>query len=173
MSNLITFIQDNFVWIAGVTAAFKWTYEYAQQRKFERNKFLLDRIEKFYEIEEVQIVNKLLDWNSISITYEGKEYVINDEILENALVTHDIRSKFNPTEVMLRKIFDIYFDEIKELIILRDCDLIDHKNLKKFLAYWIETLNGNKKNKPKKLINTIHTYLDHYGYEDVLEFILI
>lgn len=173
MINIMSFLEDNFVLIGGLAAAFKWIYEYSQQRKFERNKFLLERIEKFYQIEEVQLVQKLLDWNSITITYDGKEYVITDEILSNALVTHNRKSKFTPTEVMIRKIFDIYFDELKELIILRDCGLIDHTNLKRFLEYWIDILSGDKKNKPKDFIDTLHTYLDFYGYDDVLEFVLI
>jgi hypothetical protein len=173
MINIISFIEDNFVLIGGLAAAFKWIYEYSQQRKFEKSKFLLERIEKFYQIEEVKLVNKLLDWNSITITYDGKQYVIDDEALSLALVTHDSRSKFTSTEVMIRKIFDIYFDELKELIILRDCGLIDHDNLKKFLKYWIEILNGDKKNKPKDLVQTIQNYLEFYGYEDVLEFIII
>ena len=173
MENIISYIEDNFVLIAGLAAAFKWIWEYSQQRKFEKSKFLLERIEKFNDIEEVKLVHKLLDWNSISIAYEGKEYVIDDEILINGLVTHNNRSKFNQTEVMLRKIFDIYFDELKELIILRDCGLIEHKDLKRFLKYYIDILNGDKKNKPNDFVTTIHNYLDFYGYEDVLEFIVI
>jgi hypothetical protein len=173
MVSIISFIEDNFVLIGGLAAAFKWTYEYSQQRKFEKSKFLLERIEKFYQIEEVKLVNKLLDWNNTSIYYEDKQYVIDDEILSNALVTHDNKSKFTPTEVMIRKVFDIYFDELKELIILRDCGLIDHKNLKRFLKYWVDILNGDKKNKPKELVQTIQDYLEFYGYEDVLEFIVI
>lgn len=171
MANLTSFIEDNFVLIAGLAAAFKWIYEYSQQRKFEKNKFLLERIEKFYESEDIKIVQKLLDWNGTKIQYGNKEYIIDDTILTGALETHNNKSSFNQTEVLIRKLFDNYFDELNELVILYDCGLVDGDNLKKFLRYWIDILNGEKKNKPKSLISAIDKYLEFYGYQDVKDFI--
>ena len=171
MKILISFIEDNFVLIAGLAAAFKWIYEYSQQRKFEKKKFLLERIEKFYESEDIKIVQKLLDWNEIKIQYDNKEYIIDDTILTEALETHDNKSSFNQTEVLIRKLFDNYFDELNELIILNDCGLVDGDNLKRFLRYWIDILNGEKKNKPKSLISAIDKYLEFYGYQELKDFI--
>lgn len=168
---LYHYIKDNFVLIAGVFAAFKWIYEYSQSRKFEKNKFLLERIEKFNEIEEVKLVHKLLDWNEIKIQYEGIEYIVNDDILMDALKTHDTKSNFTPVEVIIRKVFDRYFDEINEFIILCDCGLIDEINLKRFLKYWIEILNGVRNSKSELFVETIDKYIEFYGYHNIIEFI--
>lgn len=169
--SLLNWVKDNFILIAGVSAAGKWIWEYSQQRKFEKSKFLLERIEEFNSFEEVKVVNKLLDWNSIKIKYNEIEYKINDKILIEALITHNLKSEFNPTEVMIRNLFDFYFDKLNELIILRDCGLVDEKNLRRFLKYWISIMNGSKNSKSKILISRIENYLIFYGYTDVHKFL--
>jgi hypothetical protein len=116
-------------------------------------------------------VNKLLDWNSIKIKYNEIEYKINDKILIEALITHNLKSEFSPTEVMIRNLFDFYFDKLNELIILRDCGLVDEKNLRRFLKYWISIMNGSKNSKSKILISRIENYLIFYGYTDVHKFL--
>ncbi len=80
--------------------------------------------------------------------------------------------KYNEKEVIIRKVFDKYFDELNHLIILKDCDLIQESNLKKFLKYWIKILKGDKRNKPEIVITCILQYLDFYDYKEVKKFIL-
>lgn len=168
---MLKFILDNFILIAGVATAIKWVYEYSQNRKFEKNKLLLERIEKFYELNCVKQVHKLLDWNATKIEINTSMVSINDQILLEALLTHDKKSSFNPTEVYLRSIFDEYFDELNELIILSKCGLIDDKNLRKFLKYWLQILSGKKRVKPKSFFQIIDNYLTYYDYDEVKKFI--
>ena len=170
-SSIWKWIVENFVLITGVSAAVKWIWEYSEGRKFEKNKFLLDRIEKFNEQSSIQTVQRLLDWNKISIDVNGEIRVIDDEFLIGSLLTHDVKDQFTLTEVYIRQIFDDYFTGISELIILANTGLVDSVNLKKFMRYWIEILNGKNLNKPKEFSETIERYLSFYGYSDVLEFI--
>lgn len=164
-------IEENFVLITGVAASLKWIWEYSESRKFEKNKFLLERIEKFNLLDSTQTAQKLLDWNKISIKINSDTRVIDDNFLIEALKTHDEKDQFTLTEVHIRQIFDDYFTGLSELIILSQTGLVDSKNLNRFMKYWIEILNGTKKNKPIKLIGSISRYLSFYGYSDVLEFI--
>jgi len=164
-------IESDFVLIAGLATSLKWVWEYSQSRKFEKNKFLLERIEKFNNLESTQKVQKILDWNSISIEINDVKVKVDDGILVESLKTHDQKVSFDSTEVYLRQIFDDYFTGITELIILSNTGLVDKRNLKKFLKYWIDILNGKKKNKPESFVKTIENYLKFYGYTEVLEFL--
>ena len=67
--------------ITAVIGGMRWLYEYIKQRKWEKNKFLLEQIEKFQSIESTQVIEKLLDWNSIGLEIKGTYYKINDDIL--------------------------------------------------------------------------------------------
>ena len=116
-------IESDFVLIAGLATSLKWVWEYSQSRKFEKNKFLLERIEKFNNLESTQKVQKILDWNSISIEINDVKVKVNDGILVESLKTHDQKVSFDSTEVYLRQIFDDYFTGITELIILSNTGL--------------------------------------------------
>jgi hypothetical protein len=168
---MIEYLSKNLVLITAVITAIRWLYEYSQNRKFNKNKFLLEKIQEFNNLDSIKTVNRLLDWNALKIDINGVPTLVDDTILINALITHNQRSTFNQTEVYLRGIFDEYFDEIRELIILADCGLVDRKNLKRFLKYWIEILNGTKKSKSKEFIKTIDDYLTFYDFMDVKDFI--
>ena len=156
----------------GLAATSKWIYEYSNKLKWEKNKFLLEQIEKFESLESTQFVQKCLDWNSITISHNGEMLKINDEDLLNSLQTHNKKHKFTPDEVLLRKMFDDYFDNLTRLVLLSKTKLISEDNLILFLEYWFEILSGNKKNKDKKIIEQIHNYMSFYGYKTLLEFIL-
>jgi hypothetical protein len=164
-------VESDFVLIAGLATSLKWVWEYSHGRKFEKNKFLLERVEKFNILESTKKVQKILDWNAITIEINGVDTKINDSILVEALKTHDQKVIFDSTEVYIREIFDEYFTGLTELIILSNTGLVDKKNLKKFLKYWIDILNGIKKNKPESFVKTIGKYLSFYKYEEVLDFL--
>jgi hypothetical protein len=170
--NILNFLVDNSVLLLGTFAAAKGVYEYSQKRKFEKNLFLHEQMNKFFAIEEVIVVHRLLDWNATKIQYNGIDYYFDDASILAGIQTHDRKNKFNEKEVVVRKVFDRYFDELNHLIILKDCNLIDESNLRKFLRYWIDILKGNKRNKPEIVITSILQYLDFYDYKDVKKFIL-
>jgi hypothetical protein len=171
LQNIYYYILNNFVFVTGVLAGMKWVWEYSQSRKFEKNKFLYDKISEFDDLENTKFVKKMLDWNKFKIKDGLDIHFITDDILIEALTTHDKKNQFNPTEVWIRDQFDEWLDSINELIILSECGLIDKKNLKRMLKYWIDILNGTKKVKRKEFSVQIQNYLLYYGYHDVAAFI--
>ena len=164
--------MDNSVFLLGIFTLIKAVWEYSQKRKFEKDLFLHEELNKFLNIEEIQVVHRILDWNSMKVTYQGIDYYLDDTIVLEGIKTHDKKDKFTEKEVMIRKLFDRYFDELNHLIILKDCNLIDEKNLRRFLRYWIEILKGTKKNKSDMIIISIHQYLSFYDYREVKKFIM-
>jgi hypothetical protein len=171
LQNIYQYILNNFVFVTGVLTGIKWVWEYSQSRKFEKNKFLYDKISEFDDLENTKFVKKMLDWNKFQIKDGLDIHFITDDILIEALTTHDKKNQFNPTEVWIRDQFDEWLDSINELIILSECELIDKKNLKRMLKYWIDILNGTKKVKRKEFSVQIQNYLLYYGYHDVAAFI--
>jgi hypothetical protein len=169
--NLFEWIVDNFLIISGLIATIRWIWEYSQRRKFEKNKFLLERIEKFNNNPSVKKIQKILDWNSIIIEINGVEIKVNDAILIEAFKTHNEKKFYNKTEIYLREIFDDYLTGLTELIILSKTGLVDKNNLRKFLQYWLDVLNGKMKNKPKSLVNTFNNFIEYYGYSEISKFI--
>lgn len=169
---MIDFLKDNFLYITALVTGFKWVYEYSNKLKWERNKFLLDRLEIFFKDENTKNIQLILDWNKIKINYENQQYIITDEILLEALKTHDEKHSFNPTEKILRGAFDEYFDKLTEFLILVESGMISEKNFYNFMRYWIEIMNGKKRSKSKKIVDQFLKYLDFYGYDKLKYFLL-
>jgi hypothetical protein len=163
--------QANFVYIVAVVTSIRWVWEYSQSRKFEKNKFLLERYEKFSNLESTKKVEKLLDWNKITLNINNSEIIVDDSFLVESLKTHNQKAKFDFNEVYIREIFDEYFNGLTELIILSKTGLIDKKNLKKFTKYWVEIINGKNKNKPEVFVETINNYLEFYKFSEIIKFI--
>jgi hypothetical protein len=151
----------------------KWVYEYSQKIAWERNRFMLDRIEVFRQKESTKVMQTLLDWNRAKIDIDGTPTVIDDDILYGAFFTHDKKSdRYTALEFKLRKTFDEYFDDLSEFVRLIDAGLIDEKNLRLFLRYWINILNGKSNRKSKVMQEQIHRYLLHYGYDELYSFLM-
>jgi hypothetical protein len=155
-----------------VATGLKWVYEYTEKRKWEKNKFLLEQVEKFQNLETTICAEKCLDWNSATITYGSRDIKFDDKVLFDALTTHDKKHKFNQDEVTIRKIFDNYFDNLTKLIILSKSKIISEKNLILFLEYWFDILSGDSHSKNRELVEQIHSYLNFYGYTHLYDFLI-
>lgn len=168
---MIEFIKDNFLYITAIITSIKWVYEYSNKLKWEKNKFLLDRLEIFLNDKNTKNIHLILDWNKIKVNDGQETYLMDDDILFEAIQTHDIKHKFDKTEIFLRNSFDEYFDKLTEFIILAESGMISKKNLRVFLNYWFSILNGNKKSKSSKIINQFKKYMAFYGYDKLYSFI--
>lgn len=150
----------------------KWVYEYSEKLKWDKNKFLLEQIEKFQNQESTKIVQKCLDWNGFTLNYDGKSFRVNDEFLIESLKTHNFKHKFTHEEVIMRKLFDEYFDNLTKFVIFTKSNLIYEKNLILFLEYWFDILSGDAKNKDREYVEQLHTYLKFYDYTHLYNFLI-
>lgn len=164
--------QLNITILFGIITACKWLYEYQKKQKWEKNKYLIERLKDFNETPSTKQINKILNYNDgIPFILNGKEKLIDDNVVINSLITHDRKEKFTDLEYEIRNIFDEYFDNLSELIILSKCKLIDSKNIKLLLNYYIKILNGSSNYKSEKYINTLKSYLKFYDYDNLYNFI--
>ncbi len=116
-------------------------------------------------------MHTLLDWNSVSLEIGGSQVHIDDEILAGALQTHDKKNKYSSLEFDLRSVFDAYFDDLSELILLKKTGLVREKELLLYIRYWIDIMNGNKKSKKTELVDLLKNYLIFYGYQELHDFV--
>lgn len=169
------FTTENVTLIGGTLAIIKWLYETQKQRRWETNKYLIERLDEFQNKNSTITVHDILDYNSgISIQIdsdEEKEEIINDEIVIDALTTHDKKQSFTDVDVFIRDTFDEYFDNLSQLILMSECGLIDKKNLKFLLKYYIDIMNGKSNRKNDIYVLQIKNYLKFYNYDLVLKFI--
>lgn len=156
--------------IAG-SALIQWLYEYSQKLKWDKNVYLIDKIDTFQSKDSTKLMQMVLDWNAITVELNDKSKTITDKILIGAFETHDKRDEFTDLEAELRPIFDEYFDDLSRFIFLAQTKIVSEKHLRKILGYWFNILNGKAENKPKELIDAIQNYLEFYGYNDLKKFI--
>ena len=157
--------------LGSIGAAFKWIYEYSKHLKWEKNKFLLDQLEDFHSLPTTQIMETLLDWNSINVKIDEQNIFVDDDVLYDALQTHNFKHDFTKEEFKLRGVFDDYFDNLTKLVFMSKTNLVSKENLILFMGYWLDILSGRSKNKPHELILQIHKYLEFYGYDELKKFI--
>jgi hypothetical protein len=163
-------IEEKITLGVAVITGVKWVYEYTKKLTWDKNVFLLERYEKFKSKESTQTIQLLLDWNKIKVPLNLVMVKVDDDILFEALQTHNVKTSYTPEEVALRKIFDEYFDDLNEFRLLSETGLISEKNYRLFMKYWFEILTGKKSNKPKKVLSQIEIYLKYYGYGDLYVF---
>lgn len=163
-------IEEKITLGIAVITGVKWVYEYTKKLTWDKNKFLLERYEKFKSKESTNTMQRLLDWNKIKVTLNLVSIKVDDDMLFEALQTHDLKKSFTPEEAALRKLFDEYFDDLNEFRLLAETGLISEKNYRLFMKYWFEILTGKKSNKPKKVLDQIEIYLKYYGYSDLFDF---
>ena len=158
--------------LGSIVAAGKWIYEYSAKNKWEKNKFLLEQLENFEHREETKVVELILDWNVRKINYGEKEYLINDAVLFDALSTHNKKSSFDPTEVFIRNVFDDYFENLTKFAFMCKVGLINEKNFRLFMEYWFGIISGKRNSKSKELREQMYKFMNYYGYNNLLDFIL-
>jgi hypothetical protein len=163
-------IEEKITLGAAVITGVKWVYEYTKKLTWDKNKFLLERYEKFKSKESTKAMHLLLDWNKITISLDGNPMKVDDEMLFQSFQTHNNKTSFTKDEAALRKMFDEYFDDLNEFRLLSETGLISEKNFRLFMKYWFEILSGKKSNKSKKVLNQMESYMKYYGYNDLLVF---
>jgi hypothetical protein len=165
----MTFEENMTLW-AAIAAVAKWVYEYTKRLSWDRNRFLLERIEKFRSMESTGKVQTMLDWNGANVELRGKQVWVDDEVLVSALQTHDVKGSFTSTEFAIRGLFDQYFDGLSELVAMSRSGLVDKGNLRLFMRYWIDILGG-RRGKRKAVSDQFGRYMLFYGYEELHDFV--
>lgn len=148
-----------------VIGAAKWIYEYTKKLKWERTKFLSEKMDEFLSDSEIKKVLVMLDWNSANIELDGKYIRYDDNLLMSALTTHNVKSSFSVEEKYIRTLFDNFLDKLMRFQIWIDTGLIDEKDTIRFLGYYLDIMSGKRKSKSKEFVSHLKNYMNFYGYD--------
>lgn len=155
-----------------VGASFKWVTEYSKAQKWQKNKFLIEQLDAFKELESTKAMETILDWNAAKITYGDKKIYVTDDLLRESLYTHDIKKKFTADEFVIRDIIDSYFDSLTRLVLLCEQDLVPKESLILQMRYWFNILKGNTdKSKSREIVEMFNKYMEYYGYTELRLFL--
>lgn len=155
-----------------VGASFKWVMEYSKAQKWQKNKFLIEQLDAFKELESTKAMETILDWNAAKITYGDKKIYVTDDLLRESLYTHDIKKKFTADEFVIRDIIDSYFDSLTRLVLLCEQDLVPKESLILQMRYWFNILKGNTdKSKSREIVEMFNKYMEYYGYTELRLFL--
>lgn len=163
-------IEEKITIAIALITGIKWVYEYTKKLSWDRNKFLLERYEKFKSKESTKAMQLILDWNAITVELNGVNIRVTDEMFYESLQTHDVRQTFTVNEARLRKLYDEYFDDLNEFRLLAESGLISEKNYRLFMEYWFKIITGEKESKSPRVIKQLEHYLKFYGYSDLYTF---
>lgn len=163
-------IEEKITIAIALITGIKWVYEYTKKLSWDRNKFLLERYEKFKSKESTKAMQLILDWNAITVELNGVNIRVTDEMFYESLQTHDVRQTFTVNETRLRKLYDEYFDDLNEFRLLAESGLISEKNYRLFMEYWFKIITGEKESKSPRVIKQLEHYLKFYGYSDLYTF---
>jgi hypothetical protein len=164
-------ISNLIVIVGGFIAFGKWIYEIVQNYKWERNKFLLEKLEDFRDKSVTKVMHQILDWNHSTVKINDSEFKVDDSLIISSLDLHSDRSVFKKEELLLRNTFDTYFDDLTNMVFMVRVGLIDEKHFRNFMDYWFRILKGEK-SKPSVFKNKIKKYMDYYGYRELYNFII-
>lgn len=148
----------------------KVTWEYIKGQKWKKSEFLSKEIKEFFKDDIVKMVCAMLDWNTRKIEIDGKVVTVTDEMLYEALQTHNVKGKFTETEAKIRDIFDQFFDKLSYFNIHIENGLVSQREVLSYLSYYLDILSKPGR-KSKRLVATFNNYINYYGFKNVQELI--
>jgi hypothetical protein len=157
-------------YILGTGAFIIGLWQYRKGQKWKRAEFVADLIEKFESQPKVKNTMMMLDWNSRDIKFQDQDepLFIEDSMLGKALAIQTPTSNFADAEVEIRDAFDEYLDGLVRFEHYIEIGLLNEKELRPFLIYWIKLIGDKDANrKPHEVTECIWRFINGYGYEGV------
>lgn len=159
-----------------VIALIKGVYEYAKAQKWKKAEFVAKEIKEFLNDFDVKRAFLLLDWNAYECELLPKEIEgqtklkFNDELVFNALRTHIETDRFTKEEVVVKLIFDRFFDKLSVFNQYIESGLIKPEDIRPYLVYWIQLIaDKNNKRKSAEVREQIWQFIVTYGFQDVID----
>lgn len=155
----------------------KGIYEYTKAQRWKKAEFVSKEIKEFFNDFEIKRALVLLDWNSNDLELKPSEMAgrskihFTDNLIESALHTHKQVPTFTDEEVIIKAIFDTFFERLTMFYNYIETKLIEAKDIKPYLIYWINILaDDNNDRKPQNVRKQIWIYIEEYGYSRIRSF---
>lgn len=162
---------------AGLMAFLAGLLQYRKAQQWKRAEFVAAEIKEMLADDVVQLALRLLDWNDGYYPLQTEpdphaQVRVDDAILGLALRPHSSQSRFSPTEVRIREIFDALLTRLQRLEHFVESGLVTAGEIRPYLQYWIHLIGSvPSARKPEATLHAMWRYIDFYGYSDVQFFL--
>jgi hypothetical protein len=192
----LTFAQliVSFFGFIGAISAFTFAiYQYKKSEKWKRMEFVAKEVKEFEADPQIQNALLMIDWGVrkinlflVSNPKDSDLRTVTRDVQWRSLLPHPIKQTFpeyqaepkiNPVhlgftedEAKIRDTYDFFLTRLDRLSTFIKARLIDSKELKPFIDYWIDaitTTEGLKKDAAWKC--ALLTYISYYKYTGVNE----
>ena len=172
--NTLDFLLKLTGGIGGFTLFIVGFRRYFKEQTWKKNEFVANEIKEFNADIKVRNTMYMLDWNKRYIElfpdkpdYKDRFVRVTRDTLKSALQSDKIKGKFTKDEAAIRDHFDNFLDHFEKFQQFIEAGLITTKELEPYLRYWIKRISDDIEPDVK---NTIHHYINEYGYTGVQEF---
>jgi hypothetical protein len=156
--------------IGGAFALWRWMVD----QKWRRVQHAQSLVEKFLEkrntIKAFEILDTIGEVECASKYDVKKNETINitDEFLIGALSTFDQKKENDESEIIIRDIFDDFFDDLSTFQGHIESGLIKLQDIKPYLEYWMSELAGHGRIRGTDFADQVGRYLNYFRFERTL-----
>jgi hypothetical protein len=156
--------------IGGAFALWRWMVD----QKWRRVQHAQSLVEKFLEkkntIKAFEILDTIGDVECVSKYDAKRKETINitDEFLIGALSTFDQKKENDESEIIMRDIFDDFFDDLSTFQGHIESGLIKLQDIKPYLEYWMSELGGHGRIRSTDFADQVARCLNYFRFERTL-----
>jgi hypothetical protein len=149
--------------------------QYRQAQKWKRAEWVAKEMKEFYDNPVVHRAMLMIDWEGRTFAFPeespetGTRLVrVTDDVVTGALRLYQMdQADFTTDEVVIRDTFDELLDGMEMFASFRAAGLVTAKDIKPYLAYWIEKIrSADTSGEPKRLVQ-LRAYIQNYGYSGI------
>ena len=162
---------EKIVPIVAILTLVKAIYEYTKSQKWKKSEILTREIKEFFNDPRIKSFCQILDWNYREVEIDGEKILIYDDLLCNALSTHNDKPNFSRDEAKIRDLFDYFLDRLSYFNFYINNDLVNEDEVFGYLSYYLDIMTKDGR-KPKEVIMSFNLYIDYYNFNNVKDLIV-
>jgi hypothetical protein len=124
-------------------------------------------VKEFLQKETTKKAFEILDVEGEVVEFGSATIEITDDFLIGAISTFDQKKNNSEMELVVRGILDEFFDDLSIFQSHVEAGLIELKDIKPYLEYWIRELTGRGRLCGKSFAEQTLKYLRFFGYNRV------
>ena len=125
--------------VGGAFALWRWR----EDQRWRRVQQAQTLVKEFLQKENTKKAFEILDVDGEVVEFGSTTIEITDDFLVGAISTFDQKKNNTEMELIVRGILDEFFDDLSIFQTHVDAGLIELKDIKPYLEYWIRELTGH------------------------------
>lgn len=149
--------------VGGAFALWRWR----EDQRWRRVQQAQTLVKEFLQKETTKKAFEILDVEGEVVEFGSATIEITDDFLIGAISTFDQEKNNSEMELVVRGILDEFFDDLSIFQSHVEAGLIELKDIKPYLEYWIRELTGRGRLCGKSFAEQTLKYLRFFGYNRV------